>query len=104
MAAKLKSPATAVTFLILTAVFIALIAPRVLQVQSLKARSAELDKELVALKKKNDALERELTLLREDPVYLEKVARSQFRKAKEGEIVYKVVRPSQDTQPASASR
>lgn len=96
MGAKLKSPATAVVFLVLIGIFAALITPRVLQVRSLKARSADLDKELIALKKKNDSLERELTLLREDPVYLEKVARSQFRKAKEGEIVYKVVRPQQD--------
>ncbi len=98
MSVKLKAPATVLIFLIIVGVFIVLIAPRVLQVRSLKARSAGLNKELIALKKKNDYLERELTLLREDPVYLEKVARSQFRKAKEGEIVYRVVRSPQDTQ------
>ncbi len=100
MAVKLKAPATVLIFFVLVGVFIVLIAPRVLQVRSLKARSADLNQELIDLKKKNDYLERELTLLREDPVYLEKVARSQFRKAKEGEIVYKVVRSPQDTRSA----
>ena len=44
-----------------------------------------------------EALEYELRLLKDDPVYLEKVARAQFNKAKEGEVVYKVVREGQNT-------
>ena len=40
-------------------------------------------------------LPEELRMLREDPVYVEKVAREKFRKAKQGEIVYKVVREGQ---------
>ena len=67
------------------------------QVQKLKERSRGLEQELRNLKKQNDTLERELRLLRDDPVYLEKVARAQFNKAKEGEIVYKVVREGENT-------
>ena len=58
----------------------------------LKERCAALDTEVAGLKKDNLALENELKLLRDDPVYLEKVAREKFNKAKQGEIVYKVVR------------
>ena len=88
----MKKPLTALVFISIAALFVALIAPRALQVQGLKTRSESLEKELRALKKKNDALETELRLLRDDPVYLEKVARQEYNKAKEGEIVYKVVR------------
>ena len=72
--------------------------PHAIQLQKLNERSAELEKELRALKKQNELLESELRLLRDDPVYLEKVARAQFNKAKQGEIVYKVVREGQNTQ------
>jgi len=68
-----------------------------IQVRSLRERSESLEKDLVNLKKQNEALEYELRLLKDDPVYLEKVARAQFNKAKEGEVVYKVVREGQNT-------
>ena len=74
-----------------------LLAPRLMQLRQLSQRSAELETELRGLKKQNDMLENELRLLRDDPVYLEKVARAQFNKAKEGEIVYKVVREGDNT-------
>ena len=99
--ASLKRPATAVVFLILALVFGTLLAPRMMQVQKLKERSVDLEKELRDLKKQNDVLEKELRMLRDDPVYLEKVARAQFNKAKEGEIVYKVVREGKNTKPSS---
>jgi cell division protein DivIC len=90
LALKFGRPATAVVFLVASAVFAVLLAPRMVQLQKLRSRSSELEKELVQLKAQNDQLEAELRLLRDDPVYLEKVARAQFNKAKEGEIVYKV--------------
>ena len=95
---KLKKSVSAVVFLLLAAAFVALIVPRMLQVHDLQQRSDDLEKQLRELKKQNDAFEGELRLLRDDPVYLEKVARRQLNKAKEGEIVYKVVREGQSTQ------
>lgn len=92
----MKRPATAVLFAVAIATFVALVAPRAIQVESLKARSRRLEKENLAIRKENLRLEQELRLLRDDPVYLEKVAREKFNKAKEGEIVYKVVRPSEE--------
>lgn len=93
----MKRPATAVLFAIAIAVFIALVAPRAVQIESLKERSRRIEKELVDARRNNEKLEQELRLLRDDPVYLEKVAREKFNKAKEGEIVYKVVRPGEET-------
>lgn len=68
-----------------------LLIPRFLQVNKLDQRSRDLDKEIKNLEIQNKALETELRLLRDDPVYLEKVARKKFNKAKTGEVVYKVV-------------
>ncbi len=96
---KVKRPGTAVVFTLLAAAFAALVAPRLIQVESLKARHGKLEGEVVRLRHENNQLERELRLLRDDPVYLEKVAREKFNKAKEGEIVYKVVRPGEPTEP-----
>jgi len=94
----IKKSATVVVFTILLALFIILLAPRVIQNHSLEERSENLEKELYGLKVENQKLERELRLLRSDPVYLEKVARQKFNKAKQGEIVYKVVREGENTQ------
>ncbi len=93
----MKRPATAVLFAVAIAVFIALVAPRAVQIESLKERSRRLEKEVAEARLNNEKLEQELRLLRDDPVYLEKVAREKFNKAKEGEIVYKVVRPGEET-------
>ena len=94
--ASAKNATTAV-FVLLAALFAFLLVPRIVQVQSLHKRSEDLERELFGLKKQNEALEYELRLLKDDPVYLEKVARAQFNKAKEGEVVYKVVREGQNT-------
>ncbi len=92
-----KNATAVVVFVLIVVAFLVLLTPRVLQVQKLRERSNNLEKEIRALKLQNDQYEAELRLLKDDPVYLEKVARSQFNKAKEGEVVYKVVREGQNT-------
>ena len=88
----MKTPGTILAFGIVIAVFAALLAPKVLHVRKLEERSAALEAEVRKIRIENKDLERNLQLLREDPTYLEKVAREKFNKAKQGEIVYKVVR------------
>ncbi len=58
-------------------------------------RHRNLELELRKLKTENATLENEIKLLRLDPVYLEKIARTKFKKARENEIVYKVVKEVQ---------
>ena len=72
--------------------FALFLVPKVAHISQLHRRSAALERELARIKADNHRLESELKLLREDPVYLEKVAREKFSMAKKGEIVYKVVR------------
>ena len=88
----MKRPTSAIVVLTLAVLFVVLLAPRIAQIGSLKKRNESLAAELTKIKAENLALETELRLLRDDPVYLEKAARQQFNKAKQGEIVYKVVR------------
>ena len=88
----MKKPTTAVVLLLLLVVYVILLTPRILQISKLQARSQNLEAELKKSQLENRVLENELRLLREDPVYLEKVAPQKFNKAKQGEIVYKVVR------------
>ncbi len=93
-------PSTAWVALLLFCLFLLVFLPKMSHVCALRERSENLGNELEGLKKKNDALREELYLLEKDPFYLEKVARDKFNKVKQGEIVYKVVRPAK---PAKSS-
>ena len=88
----MRKPTAVVVFLVLVFLFVVLLTPRIMQVESLKTRSRDLEIELKKLQTQNLLLENELRLLHDDPVYLEKIAREKFNKAKQGEIVYKIVR------------
>lgn len=83
--------------------FVAFLTPKVLQISALQARSNNLEVELQNLKAENKSLETELRLLRDDPVYIERVAREKLSKAKEGEIVYRVVRDGDEKTPKNRS-
>ena len=95
----MKRPGTVLTIILLIAIFIALLTPKIIRNIKLSDRRQNLEDELKKLKSENQVLENELMLLREDPVYLEKIAREKFNKAKEGEIVYRVVKEG-DLAPA----
>jgi cell division protein DivIC len=93
----MKKSGIVLFFVFFAGIFLLFLIPRIAQIRALQKRSDALENDLRQLKIKNQTLENELRLLRDDPVYLEKVARQQFNKAKEGEIVYKVVRPGSRT-------
>jgi cell division protein FtsB len=101
---KLLARGGVIVFLILAAVFAAFLIPQMFKVHDLQIRSQDLDRELKKLQYENQLLETELKLLRDDPVYLERVARQKLNKAKEGEIVYKVVREGEISSKSQASR
>ncbi|MBI2095909.1 MAG: septum formation initiator family protein [Candidatus Omnitrophica bacterium] len=95
----MKHPRAVLAFGLLAGLAALVLVPSVLRVGGLKARSRAIEAELRKLKEENLKLENEIRLLRHDPVYLEKVARRKFNKAKENETVYKVVRAGQETSP-----
>ena len=90
--AAVKKSVTLIIFAALGILFVVFITPKLVQFEKLQKRSDILTEEVARLKAEDASLENQLRLLRDDPVYLEKVAREKFNKAKEGEIVYKVVR------------
>jgi cell division protein FtsB len=90
----IKRRAISLIYLVLVLVFAVLLAPKLMQVQSLSDRCKNNEIKLRRMRQENQRLEMELKALREDPVYLEKVSREKFNKAKPGEIVYKVVKQS----------
>ena len=94
----MKKPGTVLAFGLLSALFIVFLTPKVVHVAKLEMRSRHLETEIRKIRLENQALENELRLLKEDPVYLEKVAREKFNKAKQGEIVYKVVREGENAE------
>ena len=89
----IKRPSSIVMFVLVVVLCVVLLTPKFIQVMELNQRSQNFEMDLKKLRYQNRLLERELKLLQEDPVYLEKVAREELSKAKQGEIVYKIVRP-----------
>ena len=74
---------------VVAGILLYLFVPVVLKLQRLNQESAVLKDEIRVLAAKTQTLEREFKLLKEDPVYIEHVARNTFHKSKEGEVVYK---------------
>jgi cell division protein FtsB len=60
------------------------------RLQQLKEENKALEKRISELKEKNEELRKEGHKLQTDPTYLESVAREKLKKAKKGEIIYKV--------------
>jgi cell division protein DivIC len=86
---KPKTLLAIVVLVVLPFVFV----PLLTKLHSLKQQNVSLKAEVAKLSAQEQLLSHELELLKEDPVYIEHVARKTFGKAKEGEIVYKLVSP-----------
>lgn len=60
----------------------------------MKKTHAQIQGEIVSLKKENEALTRKIEALRSDPDYIESLARNQLGLAKEGELIYEFYDPN----------
>ena len=60
------------------------------RLQQLKQENKALERRISELKEKNEELRKERHKLQTDPTYLESIAREKLKKAKKGEIIYKV--------------
>ena len=77
--------------LFLLAVIAVVFFPNYSKVQKLKAKDKALIERVRQLKIENERLARENQMLKEDPVYIEEVAREKLKVARENEIVFRVV-------------
>ena len=65
--------------------------PTYSKVQKLRAKDRALSKQVDQLKIENERLTQENRMLKEDPVYIEEVAREKLKVARENEIVFRVI-------------
>jgi cell division protein FtsB len=63
-------------------------------VHQLEQQRGQLQNDIRSLYERTKTLENEVRLLKDDPIYIEHIARKKFRKAKEGEVIYKIVDPA----------
>ena len=63
--------------------------PQILQIQQLRERRRELQKEITRLEQENSQLQQESKLLKDDSLYIERVARKKMGVAREGEVIYR---------------
>jgi cell division protein FtsB len=64
--------------------------PTITKLHELESRKDALQRQIKIYEVQNRALEEEIYKLKNDPDYLEKIAREKLKVAKEGEVVYKV--------------
>ncbi|MBI4355397.1 MAG: septum formation initiator family protein [Candidatus Omnitrophica bacterium] len=74
--------------------------PGAIQLRTLQATQAELERELMRLAADNARLAHEQEQLLTNPDYMEKVAREQYHMAREGELILKLDEPA--STPASS--
>ncbi len=79
-----------IVVIIILILLIVIYFPGFSRLQQLKEENKALEKRISELKEKNEELEKERHKLQTDPTYLESVAREKLKKAKKGEIIYKV--------------
>lgn len=79
----------------LTVIILVLFLPAFGRMNEVRDKNREYERQISELTLKNNELKKELRLLREDPVYLEKVARAKMGLIKEGEVIYKIT-PMED--------
>ena len=78
------------TLFLLILIF-ALFFPAYSKVQKLKAKDKALFEQVQRLKIENERLTQENLMLKDDPVYIEEVAREKLKVARENEIVFRVI-------------
>ncbi len=74
----------------LTVLILALFFPAFGKMNEIRNKNRQYEQQISELTLKNNELKKELRLLKEDPVYLEKVAREKMGLIKEGEVIYKI--------------
>lgn len=85
----------AIALFVVAVVLVILFLPSYSKMQDLKQRNREMGNRITELEAKNKQLEIERDRLKNDPEYLEKVAREKMGLIREGEKVYKAVPAAQ---------
>lgn len=81
----------ALSLFIITVVILVVFLPSYSKMQELKQKNVDLEQKIKTLEIRNKKLEQEGRFLRNNPEYLEKVAREKMGLIRQGETVYKIV-------------
>lgn len=92
----------ALSLFIITVVILVVFLPSYSKMQELKQKNLDLEQKIRTLEIKNKKLEQEGRFLKNNPEYLEKVAREKMGLIRQGETVYKIV--PQNTSRGGAAR
>ncbi|MBN1405069.1 MAG: septum formation initiator family protein [Candidatus Omnitrophica bacterium] len=76
--------------LFILALLAAIFVPGFLKFQKLSGINQDLTERIKELKIENTQLNREVKKLKNDPFYIEKIAREKMKMSKKGELIYKV--------------
>ncbi|MDD5449146.1 MAG: septum formation initiator family protein [Candidatus Omnitrophica bacterium] len=76
--------------------FIVLFLPGYSKFQELAQKNRYLEEQMRQTRISNERLKDEIKRMREDPVYVEKIARDKLRVTKKGEVIYKIVEEEKD--------
>lgn len=87
---------SALGLFVLAVLALVIFLPSYTKMQDLRQINDDYKKELIELKEGNSKLKQEERLLRDDPDYLEKVAREKMGLIKEGETIYKITPAPQE--------
>jgi cell division protein FtsB len=82
-----------------TIVVFALFLPSYSEMQDLKQKNIDADRQIQALKEENIKLREEKRRLENDPIYLEKIARERMGLIKKGEVVYHITPANEVKRP-----
>lgn len=75
----------------LAGALVCIFAPGFIRLRELRARKAELEREIERLRESNRKLQKEKERLEHDPIYIEKMIRQKLGVAKPDETIYKIV-------------
>lgn len=77
--------------LVAVGVGVLLFIPSFTRMNDIRQRNRDYERQIGELTAKNRELKEELRLLRDDPEYLEKVAREKMGLVRDGEVIYKIM-------------
>lgn len=69
--------------------------PEIERLREIEDGNAKLEAQVAMLRDERDAVKQEYTWLRDDPGYLESVARDKLNKQKDGETIIRIKRPEE---------
>ncbi|MBN2097338.1 MAG: septum formation initiator family protein [Candidatus Omnitrophica bacterium] len=70
--------------------------PGFIKMRNLAQENRRLEQQIAEIRQSNQSLQEQQQMLKNDPLYLEKIAREKLGVARKGEVVYRVLPPQEN--------